>query len=111
MTNNKLKDAQDMLNKPCTITEAAQIASGVVSDAMANFNNKSRSLQVAISLQIEILKSIVIESGLITEEEFRSRYMHEVEEFNKMQSRDSSKESGNPKMGVSANTIEVKKEN
>lgn len=77
--------SKGQLNSPCTITEAVQIARGVAEDVITDYNHQQSHLQIAISLQIEILKDVVIKSGLITEEDFRRMYNEKAEEFNKMQ--------------------------
>lgn len=76
---------EDILNAPCTLTEVVQVARGVVQDEIDNYVRRTSPVQVSLSLQVEILKSIVIGSGLITEEKFRELYMEKAEEFNHRQ--------------------------
>lgn len=101
------------LNTPCSITEAAQIARGVAEDVVADYANHSRHLQVAISIQVEMLKEIVMKAGLITEEEFREMYMRHAEELNRLQqevaAQEEEAEDDTPKMEVSVSDVEVKK--
>lgn len=82
--NNKF-NANEVLNKPCTLTEVVQVSRGVVQDELDNYARRTSPLQVSMSLQIEILKSLVIKSGLITEEEFKKIYIEKAEEFNQRQ--------------------------
>lgn len=109
------KDYSSYMNTPCTITEAVQIARGVAEDVVSDYNKSQSTLQISISLQIEILKDIVIKAGLIDEENFRKMYMEKAEEFNRLQQEafsqnlDEDKED-NPKMQVLSNDIEVVKE-
>lgn len=105
------------LQTPCTIAEAAQIARGVAEDVMTDYNRQESHLKIAMSLQIEILKDIVISAGLITEEEFRAKYMQRAEEFNKMQqeamlraSEESEESEDMPIMQMSTDEVEVTKE-
>lgn len=73
------------LNTPCTITEATQIARGVAEDVVSEYEHHHAPLQVAISLQIEVIKEILINKGIITEEEFRKSYIEKAEDFNRRQ--------------------------
>lgn len=103
----------DPFNSPCTIKEAVQLARGVAEDVVSEYQHNQQPLQVAISLQIEILKDVVMNAGLITEEEFVKRYVGKAEEFNKKQQEafeKSQNNNGEPKMEVKANDIEVQTE-
>lgn len=111
--NNSLR----YLQTPCTITEATQIARGVAEDVIAEYAGQENPLKVAMSLQIEILKEVVMNSGLITEEKFREMYMQKAEEFNKRQkeaieqARNNIEENDDsPKMDLRVSDIEVTKE-
>lgn len=97
----------DMYQSPCSIIEATQIARGVAEDVVAYHMSNSRNLQVAISLQVEIIKEILFKAGLIKEEEFRELYVNKVNEFNKMQEESVA---GNPVMEPKVSEIEVKKD-
>ncbi len=116
--SKKSDGALRYLQTPCTITEATQIARGVAEDVVAEYSQQNSPLQVAISLQVEILKEVVIGSGLITEDQFREKYMEKAVEFNQRQkeafeaakSEDSDHEDNSPKMEVSVSDIEVTKE-
>lgn len=76
---------EDILNTPCTLTEVVQVSRGVVQDEIDNYVRRTSPVQVSLSIQVEILKSIVIGSGLITEEEFKKLYMEKAEDFNRRQ--------------------------
>ena len=116
--SKKSDGALRYLQTPCTITEATQIARGVAEDVVAEYSQQNSPLQVAISLQVEILKEVVIGAGLITEDQFREKYMEKAVEFNQRQkeafeaakSEDSDYEDNSPKMEVSVSDIEVTKE-
>ena len=58
--SKKNEGALRYLQTPCTITEATQIARGVAEDVVAEYSQQNSPLQVAISLQVEILKEVVI---------------------------------------------------
>lgn len=73
------------MNTPCTIVEAVQLARGVAEDVVADYQSRTRHLNVSLALQVEILKDLMIKSGNITEEEYRKIYMEKVDEFNKKQ--------------------------
>ena len=106
------------LQTPCTITEATQIARGVAEDVVAEYSQQNSPLQVAISLQVEILKEVVIGAGLITEDQFREKYMEKAVEFNQRQKEafeaanheESDCEDNSPKMDLKVSDIEVTKE-
>lgn len=115
---NKSKDGGDLkyLQTPCTITEAVQISRGVAEDVLTEYTRQHSPLQVAMSLQIEILKDIVIKSGLVTEEDFRTLYTEKAEEFNRLQKealdqmQNQSSEDDSPKIDLKVSDIEVVKE-
>lgn len=75
---------RDMMQSPCTITEAVQIARGAAEDVVDDFQKRTSPMHVAMSIQLELLKSMLMESGVISEEEFRDRYVERVEEFNRL---------------------------
>lgn len=110
----KESSAFKYLNSPCSINEAAQIARGVAEDVVSDYKNTTGHLQIAISLQLEVLKELLIKSGAINEDEFKERYIQRAEEFNKLQQAAMSKEETDgteqtPKMSASVDEIEVKK--
>lgn len=78
--------AGDMMKSPCTITECVQIARGVAEDAIADYHQNQGNVQLSMSIQIEILKELIFSSGMITEEEFRQKYMEKAQELQKIQS-------------------------
>lgn len=108
------------LNTPCTITEALQLARGVAEDVVSDYNSQQAPLHVAISLQVEILKEVVINAGLISEEKFRTLYMEKAEEFNRRQREmlneeeheygDAEESNNTTKVDFNVNDIEVIKE-
>lgn len=113
--NPEMKEKLDYLNTPVTLSEAVQVARGVAEDVVSDYSRHTQPVQVAISLQIELLKKIVFNAGLITEEEYKEMYVKEVEAFNKMQkemlSSDESEETEGesaPKVAVKANDLEIK---
>lgn len=117
----KKSGAGGLMSTPCTIAEATQIARGVAEDVLSDYSHSQSPLYVAMSLQIEILKDLVIKSGIISEDEFRNLYMQKAEDFNQRQREMYERTrqeivdqlEGNaamdPKMGVSVSDIEVQK--
>lgn len=104
------------LQSPCSITEAVQIARGVAEDVLTDYHNRTSHLQVAISLQIELLKELLIKSGIIDEDELKTLYIQKAEEFNAMQQEAMAENEeedldveDHPKMSVDIDEIEVKK--
>lgn len=81
------KDApnQGVLQSPCTISECVQISRGVVEDAISEYHQNHGNVQLSISIQLEILKEIVFKSGMITEEDFRKKYMEKAQELQRLQ--------------------------
>lgn len=113
MKTNKQNFEKGTLNSYCTIKEAVQISRGVAEDVVSDYQKSLNTLQVSISLQLEILKELVIKADLISEEEFKSLYIEKAEEFKKMQEAylnyEEPKDSG-VKMSANVNSIEVVKE-
>lgn len=102
-------DGVDRLNEPCTISEAVQISRGVAEDVLSDYRRASANLQIALSLQVEILRALCIEAGIFTEEKFKELYEKRVEEFNNMQSSMLGREE-NPKMECKPSDVEVRVE-
>lgn len=108
----------DAYQSPCTILEATQIARGVAEDVLNEYAENIGHLQVSMTLQIEMLKKIIVSNGLATEEELKEMYIKEVQSFNDMQKKirggiledDSTEGTDNPKMDIKINNIEVVKE-
>lgn len=76
---------EGVLNTPATLTEVVQVAMGVAQEEIENYARSTSPLQVSVSLQIEVLKSILVKKGVMTEEEFKELYLKEAEDFNKRQ--------------------------
>lgn len=79
------KKQEEMFKTPCTISEAVQIARGVSEDVVNHYHQSRSHLQVSQSIQVDLLKQVVIDSGLITEEEFHKRYLQKAQEIMEMQ--------------------------
>lgn len=75
----------DMYDKPCTILEVVKlgraIAEDVANEYLEEFRRQSTSTIVALTLHVELMKDILIESGAITLEEFQKRYEERAKEF------------------------------
>lgn len=79
----------EALRQPCTVGEAVQLARAASEDVCGEmldiYKRDSSSLMMAMTLQIELLKDIVISSGLISQEEFDKRYTDSAKEFEEKQ--------------------------
>ena len=98
---------------PCTLAEAVQISRASAEDVVASYDQSIRPLQVAVSLQVELLKKVIIKSGLVSEEEFKDMYINAVKEFNdtqraSLEEDNEDPEETSPKMSASVSDIEVK---
>jgi len=108
--NKKIDDNLKYLDSPVTITEAVQIARGVAEDVVNDYHRSAGTVQVAFSLQLEVIKELLISSGMISEDDFRAKYIQQTEVYQKMQEEILSKdirESNVPKMEVRPGNIGV----
>lgn len=90
--NGASKETVDKLqayNKPCSVLEVVKISRAVAEDvaneSLEEYRRLSTGTIVAMTIQLEILKSLVINSGMITEEEFQSLYETSAREFEEKQ--------------------------
>lgn len=98
----------DKFNSPCSIAEAVQIARATAEDVVEDYHKSVTPVQVAISMQVEILKGMLVEAGVISEEKFRELYVKQAEEFNSMINASASEELEDaPKMSAKVDNIEV----
>lgn len=97
-------DRVNQMNSPCTITEAVQIARGVAEDVVLDYQRRTSNLQISLSLQVELLKKVVMDNGLITEEQFKEMYINAVDDYNKMTQPEQHE---NPSMSSSVEEIVV----
>lgn len=105
--------AKNMMESNVTITECVQIARGVAEDVVEDYHRTQANVQLSISIQLELLKELVISKGLITEEEFFSKYKAKAKELQEMQMRmrqESVRDSGIAEMPMNAGDVEVKTE-
>lgn len=82
---NKSGGELKYLNKTCTLSDASQIARGVAEEMISEYDYQSKHVQISISLQLELIKDILIEKGIVSEEEFKERYLAKAKEFEAMQ--------------------------
>ena len=82
---NKSGGEMKYLNKPCSLSDASQIARGVAEEVVQDYDYNQKHIQISISLQLELIKDILIEKGIITEEEFKEKYLAKAKEFEKLQ--------------------------
>lgn len=79
------KETADKLNQlqsPCTVIEAVQLAQGVAKDAVDNYHKGINPLIVSLSLQVELIKEILMQSNLVTEEDYKERLQKMIDKFN-----------------------------
>lgn len=109
---NMMKKSENMMNSPVTITESVQIARGVAEDVVEDYHKTQGNVQLAISIQLEILKDIVVSAGLITAEEFKERYMNKAKEIQELQMKmmNEVKPEVSADMKVQAGDVEINKE-
>lgn len=112
--NPKIAEDLSYLNTPVTIAECVQLARGVAQDVVADYQKHTSPMNVALSLQVELLKEVVMKAGLVTEEEFKAMYMQKAKEFEDMQRKAMSAgleddvANDSPKMNIKSNDIEIK---
>lgn len=73
---------EELLNMPCTIKDVLRICEANVSDAIKNYHNNLNPMIISVSLQLEIIKKILIDSNLITEEKYNEIFKEKLDEFN-----------------------------
>lgn len=104
--------SKDYLNSPCSLSEAVQIARGVAADMLSDYDRDAQHLRIAMSIQVEMIKEILIQANLITEDEFKAQYIKLAKELDTMhkQSQEAQVSNDNPSMKPTANEIDVKVE-
>jgi translation initiation factor 2B subunit (eIF-2B alpha/beta/delta family) len=75
-------DKLNQLNSPCTVIEAVQLAQGVAKDAVDQYHKSLNPLIVSMSLQIELLKEILISKEVLNEEEYNNALEKKIQQFN-----------------------------
>lgn len=77
-------DKLNQLNSPCTVIEAVQLAQGVAKDAVDQYHRSINPLIVSLSLQVELLKEIIInKANIISEEDYTKQLEERIDQFNK----------------------------
>lgn len=118
INSNKEKSQKDIqkglqyLQTPCTVAETVQISREIAQEVLAEEQQHTQPWQVAVSLQLEILKEVVINAGIITEDEFREKYVERMSKVQQMQQeiqRDELESTEDVKMDVKADDIVVEK--
>lgn len=86
--NGVSKDTIEKLGiytKPATIAEVIQLARASAEDVcgemLEDYRKRSSGIIMAMTLQLELLKELVISKGMITEEEFEEKYLNAAKEF------------------------------
>lgn len=74
----------DQLKSPCTVLECAQISQSAAEDAVSNYHQNINPIIVSLSIQIEVLKSMLFESGVIDSKKYEEIFNERVEDYNKM---------------------------
>lgn len=78
------KDQIEMLNNPCTIKEAVQIARAVAEDVVTDYLQRVSQVQMAISLQVETLKDMLFSNDILSEERFKEVYLLKASQAEEM---------------------------
>jgi len=103
-------DRLQQFQSPCTLAEAVQISRATSEDVLEDYHRRVAPVQMAQSIQIEVLKSMLFESGLISEERFRELYIAQAEKVNGMIGKHNEDEVAetHPNVSAKVDTIEVK---
>lgn len=82
-------DKLSQFDKPASIKEVINISRAVAQDVSAeyveDYRKRSAGVIMATSIQLELLKKLVTDKGLITEEEFNKLYEVAAAEFEEAQ--------------------------
>ena len=78
----KPTDDSKRLNSYATLTEVVQIARATAEDSVTDYHrNNAMPVRTALSLQVEMLKSLLMSKGIVTEDELKQTYNEEVVRF------------------------------
>lgn len=78
----KPTDDSKRLNSYATLTEVVQIARATAEDSVTDYHrNNAIPVRTALSLQVEMLKSLLVSKGIVTEDELKQTYNEEVIRF------------------------------
>lgn len=78
----KPTDDSKRLNSYATLTEVVQIARATAEDSVTDYHrNNAMPVRTALSLQVEMLKSLLVSKGIVTEDELKQTYNEEVVRF------------------------------
>lgn len=118
-TSDKLEN----LKSPCTILEAIELSQGVADDAITNYHKSINPIIVSLSLQVEVLKSMLFsdgcaESSILLEHKFNELFKERAAEYNKQKEEAFSKLKENvakqskdmPSTDVNVSDVEMKVE-
>ena len=78
----KPTDDSKRLNSYATLTEVVQIARATAEDSVTDYHrNNAMPVRTALSLQVEMLKSLLMSKGIVTEDDLKQTYNEEVIRF------------------------------
>lgn len=75
-----IKDVKDL---PCNLSEVIRVAKSVSEDSLKDYHNTLSPMLISVSLQLEMLKSVLFDAKIISEEDYNEKFSKKVEEFNK----------------------------
>lgn len=103
----------DQYNSPCTLAEAVQISRAAAEDVIADYHRSVGAAQLATAIQVDLLKNILIEKGILDEEEFKSMYIEQARAISDMQKspQDPEEVKSSTEMPMNVNDLEITKEN
>ena len=82
-------DRMSLLSRPCTYRDALEISRASAEDVcrglLHDYSKDMLGSFASIVLQLEILKEVVLKAGLITEEEFETKYALAADKFEEEQ--------------------------
>lgn len=77
------KGMKDINDLPCNLSEVIRIAKSVSEDSLKDYHNTLSPMLISVSLQLEMLKSVLFDANVISEEEYNEKFSMKVDEFNK----------------------------
>lgn len=82
-------DKLSMYDKPCSVVDvvklARAVAEDVLSDKLSEYHKRTSGTIISMTIQLELIKKIVVEKGLTTLEELQELYKSEVSDFESKQ--------------------------
>jgi len=71
---NNMKKQDAFMKKLCNVGQAVEVAKAAAADAVEDYHKQNFGLLASISVNIELLKSILFANNLITEEQYSEKF-------------------------------------